>query len=83
VNAPFEQEAEAKALKHAGMQEFILFELSLILSKDARSQRPYAGLAPATRALITEPASSVVIASKSGAEAISQWGHKLSKPITA
>jgi hypothetical protein len=46
------------------MQEFILFELSLILSKDARSQRPYAGLAPATRALITEPASGVAIGSK-------------------
>ena len=41
-----------RLLKHAGMQEFILFELSLILSKDARSPGPYADLALATRALI-------------------------------
>jgi hypothetical protein len=41
-----------RLLKHAGMQEFILFEPSLILSKDARSPEPYADLALATRALI-------------------------------
>ena len=34
------------------MQEFILFELSLILLKDARSPEPYVDLALATRALI-------------------------------
>jgi hypothetical protein len=34
------------------MQELILFELSLILSKDARSRELYADLALATRALI-------------------------------
>jgi hypothetical protein len=34
------------------MQEFILFEPSLILSKDVRSPKPYADLALATRALI-------------------------------
>jgi hypothetical protein len=34
------------------MQEFIFFEPSLILSKDARSPEPYADLALATRALI-------------------------------
>ena len=41
-----------RLLKHAGMHEFILFELSLLLSKDARSPGPYADLALATRALI-------------------------------
>ena len=34
------------------MQEFILFEPSLILSKEARSPEPYADLALATRAFI-------------------------------
>jgi hypothetical protein len=39
LNAPFELEAEARLLRHAGMQEFILFEPSQILS----IRRPISG----------------------------------------
>ena len=40
-----------RLLKHAGLQEFILFERSLILSKDTRSRdRASSSLPPVTRA---------------------------------
>src|ERR1700757_3999821 len=41
-----------RLLKHAGLEEFILFERSLFLSKEARSPGPLADLVRATRPLI-------------------------------
>ena len=43
------------------MQEFILFELFLILSRDARSPEPYADLALATRAFIAALANEISV----------------------
>ena len=50
-------------LKHAGMQEFILCEPSLILSKDVRS-RDRAPTSPRRHALIAGAASSVAVGSE-------------------
>jgi hypothetical protein len=74
LNAPFEQEAEAEAIKACRGSGVHPFELSLILSKDARSPGPCADLPRPTRAYRLATSSAAV-----GSEKVEHSAARLRK----